>query len=132
MDQQPPAIAERLLAAQVEVQAHTDRDARWVESLFSAFMAAFYYWQAPSSLVLAWLALRIAVHLTGQQMSRRYLADAGRARRGRRWAQRYTAFSTFDGAAWGAGACQWRQAAWGPGASHSAARAAPIRARAPR
>ncbi|HMN20961.1 MAG TPA: ATP-binding protein [Ottowia sp.] len=103
MDQQPPAIAERLLAAQVEVQAHTDRDARWVESLFSAFMASFYYWQAPSPLVLAWLALRIAVHLTGQQMSRRYLADAGRARRGRRWAQRYTAFSTFDGAAWGAG-----------------------------
>lgn len=119
MNWQPPAIAERLLAAQVEVQAHTDRDSRWVETLFSAFMAAFYYWQAPSSLVLAWLALRIAVHLTGQQMSRRYLADARRAQRGRSWVHRFTAFSIFDSAAWGAGA--WLLPASGDPLQHGVA-----------
>lgn len=100
----PPAITERLLAAQVDVQARVDRDSRWIETLFSIFMASFFYWQTGSPLAWAWLGLRALAHLTGDQLSRRYYADATRAQNATRWLHRFMAFSALESTVWATGA----------------------------
>lgn len=100
----PDTITSRLLAAQVDVQAHVDRDSRWIETLFGVFMAAFFYWQTGSQLAWAWLGLRGLAHLTGDQVSRRYFADHAHAEQPARWMRRFTAFSALESTVWAAAA----------------------------
>jgi signal transduction histidine kinase/CheY-like chemotaxis protein len=103
MAQLSPDTVQRLLTAQVEAHARTDRDARWLETVVNALVAAFFYWQTSSPLALLWAVLRVPVHWAGRWNLSRYSADEQRAQHGARWARRFALSAAVDSALWGLG-----------------------------
>lgn len=95
------ATPDRVLAEKVDAQAHTDRDARWLETAVNALVAIFFYWQGGSLLVFLWVALRLPVHLAGQWVSQRYMADPERAHRSEHWSRLFALSSGLDSSLWG-------------------------------